>query len=252
MKIVVVVSTFVALPAPAQNRTLPALKPPIQAFTCATSHARGHQVQLSAKTRYTPTQAGFDLLPSPTTFSEGACASDQPFFLSVPVPEGNFQVTLTLGSDQPSTTTIRAESRRLFLDRQAIPAGSSKTVIFNVNVRTDEIAGTSGLKVKLKPREIGALDWDSKLTLEFNGVHPALRSLTLRPLPHTPTIYLAGDSTVVDQDKEPWAAWGQMLPVFFGPKVVIANEAESGETIRSFTSEHRLDKILSTIQPTIF
>jgi lysophospholipase L1-like esterase len=62
-------------------------------------------------------------------------------------------------------------------------------------------------------------------------------------------LYLAGDSTVVDQDKEPWAAWGQMLPVFFGPGLAIANEAESGETIKSFVSENRLEKILSTIKP---
>ncbi len=47
---------------------------------------------------------------------------------------------------------------------------------------------------------------------------------------------------------EPWAAWGQMLPSFFGPKIAIANEAESGETIRSFISEHRLEKIMSTMR----
>jgi rhamnogalacturonan acetylesterase len=62
-----------------------------------------------------------------------------------------------------------------------------------------------------------------------------------------PTIYLAGDSTVVDQAKEPWTAWGQILPVFFNDRIAIANEAESGETIRSFVGEGRLAKIMSTI-----
>ena len=76
-----------------------------------------------------------------------------------------------------------------------------------------------------------------------------MRTIDVRPITGVPTVYLAGDSTVVDQDKEPWAAWGQMIPLFFGPRIVIANEAESGETIRSFTGERRLDKILSTIQP---
>ena len=44
-----------------------------------------------------------------------------------------------------------------------------------------------------------------------------------------PTLYLAGDSTVVDQDKEPWAAWGQMLPVLLWSRgSAVANQAESG------------------------
>jgi lysophospholipase L1-like esterase len=54
---------------------------------------------------------------------------------------------------------------------------------------------------------------------------------------------------VVDQYFEPWAAWGQMLPRFFTPGVVIANHAESGETTRSFVAEQRLAKIMSLIQP---
>ena len=226
-------------------------------FTCGKGGPHG--TELSAASRYgggegaghAPKQAyGFDLVPSPTLFVKGACASDQPFFFSVEVPEGNYQVALTLGSDESSMPTVRAESRRLVVEPRRISPGGSRRVVFNVNVRTENIAGEVGTsaKVKLKPREIGALDWDEKLTLEFNGDHPGFRSISIRPLADVTTVYLAGDSTVVDQDKEPWAAWGQMLPVFFGPGVVIANEAESGETIRSFTGERRFDKILSTIR----
>lgn len=136
-----------------------------------------------------------------------------------------------------------------------IPAGASRQVVFNVHVRTapihsDKVSPDLPVPtVKLKPREIGALDWDDKLTLEFNGTNPSVRSIAIKPITNVPTVYLAGDSTVVDQDKEPWAAWGQMLPVFFGPGLTIANEAESGETIRSFVGERRLDKVLSTIRP---
>jgi lysophospholipase L1-like esterase len=92
------------------------------------------------------------------------------------------------------------------------------------------------------------MDWDTKLTLEFNGEHPSFRSIQIEPVKET-TIYLAGDSTVVDQDVEPWAAWGQMLPRFFRPGIVVANHAESGETIKSFVSEQRFAKIWSVIQP---
>ena len=59
------------------------------------------------------------------------------------------------------------------------------------------------------------------------------------------TIYLAGDSTMVDQDVEPWASWGQQLPRFFQTGVVVANHAESGESSSSFVGEQRMAKILS-------
>jgi lysophospholipase L1-like esterase len=63
------------------------------------------------------------------------------------------------------------------------------------------------------------------------------------------TIFLAGNSTVVDQDKEPWASWGQMIPSFFEPKnICIANYAESGEALTSFKSAKRLQKILSLMK----
>ena len=221
-------------------------------FTCG--HGNRHAKVLAPDALYKPSDGrefGFDLVPPPADFSANACASDKPFFFSVRVPEGNYQVRLVLGSPRSSTVTVRAESRRLFVDQKPIPAGGAGTVLFNVDVRTDTIAGAGGpaSRVKLKPREIGALDWDDKLTLEFNGEHPGFRSLSILPVNSVPTLYLAGDSTVVDQDKEPWAAWGQMLPVFFGPGIVVANEAESGETIRSFVGEHRLDKIVSTLKP---
>ena len=218
-------------------------------FTCGKT--KGDAVVLNAGTRYAEGGGpGFDLVASPTSFVGGACASDQAFFFSIAVPEGNYRVTVVLGADRETKTTVRAESRRLMAEEKTVAAGGSAKEVFNVNVRTENIAGAAaGAKVKLKPREIGALDWDDKLTLEFNGEHPGFRSLRIEPLTNVPTVYLAGDSTVVDQDKEPWAAWGQMLPVFFGPGVVIANEAESGETIRSFTGERRFDKVMSTIKP---
>lgn len=218
-------------------------------FTCGETKGGDAATKLSGATRYAGGGAGFDLVASPTLFRGGSCASERPFFFSVAVPEGNYRVTVVLGSDKETKTTVRAESRRLMVDVRTVAAGGSAKEVFNVNVRTEDIEGVAGgAKVKLKPREVGALDWDEKLTLEFNGEHPGFQSLTIEPIVNVPTVYLAGDSTVVDQDKEPWAAWGQMLPVFFGTGVVIANEAESGETIRSFTAERRFDKVMSTIK----
>jgi lysophospholipase L1-like esterase len=65
----------------------------------------------------------------------------------------------------------------------------------------------------------------------------------------TITVYLAGDSTVTDQPNEPYNSWGQMLPRFFKATVAVANHAESGESLKSFTGAKRIDKIMSTIKP---
>jgi hypothetical protein len=204
-------------------------------------------VQLNSKSTYSITSAGFDLSTIPQV-AAGSCASGEPFFVSVPLPEGSFRVQVVLGGDQASTTTVWAEARRLMLEKIAVMAGGSETRTFDTNVRVPEIAGDPNHVVHRKPREIGNLDWDNKLTLEFNGDHPSFRSITIEPI-HETTVYLAGDSTVVDQDVEPWAAWGQMLPRSFRAGVVIANHAESGETIRSFVTEQRQAKVLSLIRP---
>ncbi len=189
---------------------------------------------------------GFDLRPSPQVTPAG-CTSNQPFYVSVQEPEGNFLVTVTLGNARAAAVTaVKAEARRLMVMPIATQPGQYVTRRFVVHTRTPFITPTE--QVHLKPREIGDLDWDHKLTLEFTGDHPSLRSITVKPVT-VPTIYIASDSTVVDQQKAPWAAWGQMLPAFFNDKISIANEAESGETIRSFVGEKRLDKIMSTIRP---
>ena len=203
---------------------------------------------LSPTSRFTDTTAGFDLLPSPTVEGK-SCTSDKPFFFSVPIPEGSYRITVVLGGPQAAVTTVRAEGRRLMLEKIPTPANASVTKIFDTNVRYPEISGDPNNLVKLKPREQGILNWDHKLTLEFNGDHPSVRSIDIQPIPNEPVLYLAGDSTVVDQYYEPWAAWGQMLPRFFLPGIVVANHAESGETTRAFIGEHRLAKIMTTMKP---
>ena len=216
-----------------------------QKFVCGS--AKDGEVALTQSSVYSATNAGFDLGTIPEVASD-SCSSDKPFFLSFAEPEGSYRVTVVLGGTQPSTTTVWAEARRLTLEKISVGANGSDVRTFDTNVRMPEIGGDPAHLVKLKPREIGSLDWDNKLTLEFNGDHPSFRSITIEPV-HEPTIYLAGDSTVVDQGVEPWAAWGQMLPRFFRPGIVIANHAESGETTRSFVTEQRLAKIMSLIQP---
>lgn len=54
----------------------------------------------------------------------GVCASDQPFYFSAVVPGGNYLVTVTFGdAKQASVTTVKAELRRLMLERVVTKAG---------------------------------------------------------------------------------------------------------------------------------
>jgi lysophospholipase L1-like esterase len=182
--------------------------------------------------------------------------SEQPFFFSVAVPaEGNYRVRVVLGHPAgESTTTIKAELRRLMVENVHPAPGKSETVSFIVNIRTPHIATTGDIPagvVKLKaPRETTqeAWAWDRLLTLEFNGVHPSVCRVEIEPV-DVPTIFLLGDSTVTDQSREPFASWGQMLPRFFKPGIAIANHSESGETYRDSIGRRRLDKILSVMKP---
>ena len=175
------------------------------------------------------------------------CTSDKPFGFSVKLPEGNYRVTVVLGDTEgESDTSIRAETRRLMLKDVRTSGGAFKSCKFAVNVRNSRI-GDKG-SVKLNDREKLALHWDDKLTLGFSGGRPCVCSVEIAAAPDAVTVYIAGDSTVTDQLKEPWAGWGQMLPCFFDDKVAVANHAESGRALSSFRNENRLEKILSQIK----
>ena len=103
-------------------------------------------------------------------------------------------------------------------------------------------------RVKLKPREVGYKNWDDSLTLSFCGPAPAVQRIRIEPDTTATTVFLCGNSTVVDQEEEPWASWGQMIPRWFTSHVAIANYAESGLSCTSFLAQLRLDKILSQLK----
>jgi len=179
--------------------------------------------------------------------------SDKPFYFSVVLPEGNYDVQLNLGdSKATSETTVRVENRRLMLNDVKTKQGEIVEKQITVHVKDSIIRNQNGVQigiVKLKPRETKYLHWDNLLTIEFNDKAPKVCSVIIQPNKTATTIYLTGDSTVVDAQYEPWASWGQMLPYFFVPnEVVIANYAESGETLKAFEDRHRIDKIWNKIK----
>lgn len=186
---------------------------------------------------------GYDLMPAPTKKTP-----NEPFYFSVKVDDGNYRVRVLIGSKKKAAeTTVRAEGRRLMVHNVATKKGKFETYEFVVNKRSPQIDEKN--RVRIKDREKDYLAWDDKLTLEFNGDAPAVQSIHIERDDKVPTIYLCGNSTVVDQNSEPWASWGQMITRWFGPEVAISNHAESGLTARTFIAGGRLDKILTTLKP---
>lgn len=184
---------------------------------------------------------GYDILPAP----DGKTAS--PYYFSVKVPDGNYRVTMVLGSKKKaSNTTVRAESRRLILEDITLGKGKYETFEFVINKRSPQINESE--RVKIKEREKDYLNWDDKLTLEVHGDAPAVKSIHIERDDSVRTVYLCGNSTVVDQNNEPWASWGQMIPRWFDANVAVSNHAESGLTAGSFLASKRLDKIMATLK----
>jgi lysophospholipase L1-like esterase len=182
---------------------------------------------------------------------EPAAGPGSPRYLSVKVPEeGNYRVTVTLGDeDSETTTTIKAELRRLMVARVHTSPGQFETRTFLVNIRNSKISGGGEVRLKDREKTTEAVAWDNKLTLEFTDTHPGVRTLQIVKDDKVPTLFIAGDSTSTDQPVEPFNSWGQMLPVFFKPEIAIANHGESGESLRGFFSEKRVDKLMSVIRP---
>jgi len=262
-----VVEGLLALPSDPLAPYLLATQPPpyFEGFDLVVANDKipGGALSLTPTTVYTKELGyGFEpgaILAEDPNDKSGAAAtlsSTTPFFLSVRLPtEGNYRVTVTLGSSAAATeTTLKAELRRLMAEDVRTAPGEFKKVTFIVNTRMPIIAATADIAagiVRLKaPRETTqeAWDWDERLTLEFNGAHPSFSEVRITPA-DVPTVFVIGDSTVCDQSREPYASWGQMLTRFLQPEVAVANHAESGETYRDSIGRRRLDKMLSRMRP---
>lgn len=225
-------------------------------FEFGSGKAAAGYTQIQATDVYSP-QTGYGFEPGAAVNcadkggknGSGFCSSAKPFYFSAAVPEGNYRVTVTFGSQTEATaTTVKAELRRLMVEKVETKPGKFVTQSFIVNVRTPNITGGGEVKLKDREKTMEWWAWDDKLTLEFNNSHPAIDAIEIEKI-DVPTIYLLGDSTVCDQPGEPYASWGQMLTRFFKPETAIANHAESGESLKSSFGAKRLDKVVSLLKP---
>ena len=167
---------------------------------------------------------------------------------SVALPQGNYEVTFILGDgENESETTVWAENRKLMLDRVTLASGvfSRQTV----SLRRMETRSMDGsVTMSIKDREKDYRTWDKKLTFVISGKAPAVAGIEIKRNDNVTTLWLCGNSTVVDQMTAPWAGWGQMAPGFFKSSLAIANYAESGLTASGFYSMKRLAKILAEVK----
>ena len=228
----------------------------VRYFDFGTSNVKEGFEKVTTKSIYSPLK-GFGIIASGEIISGNNRSKDpltgdyisskKPFYFVVDLPEGVYQVTMTLGgAKEGSSTTVKAESRRLMLENIQTTKGTivRKTII--VDVRTPRIGDSE--QIRLKERELSYLNWDNKLTLEFNGEHPCVSAIELQKADQLPVTFLSGNSTVTDQEYELWASWGQMFPRFLKPEIAVANYAESGETLLAFKREKRLQKLLSKMK----
>ncbi|WP_294112175.1 GDSL-type esterase/lipase family protein [uncultured Fibrobacter sp.] len=167
---------------------------------------------------------------------------------SVALPQGNYKVTFILGDgENESETTVWAENRKLMLDRITLAGGvfSRQTVSLR-RMETKSMDGS--VTMNIKDREKNYRTWDKKLTFVISGKAPAVAGIEIKRNDNVTTLWLCGNSTVVDQITAPWAGWGQMAPGFFKSSLAIANYAESGLTASGFYSMKRLAKILAEVK----
>ncbi|AIQ52156.1 rhamnogalacturonan acetylesterase [Paenibacillus sp. FSL R7-0331] len=146
--------------------------------------------------------------------------------LLMDVPNGNYRVTLQIGSaDRSAVTTVREGLGRIKLLDMNTGAGELMTRTFAVHVD------------------------DGQLKLAFGGAAPAVQHVKVERAAGIPTLYLAGDSTVTDQPSGqfPYSGWGQMIGLYLNEGIAVANHARSGKSAKTFIQESRLLRIAKKI-----
>ena len=178
---------------------------------------------------------------------KGDYCTGSTFNFSVTLPQGNYLVNLYLGDlNGTSTTTVYGEQRRLFIDRFATASGQVAVKSFTIARRAYKNATVT---ISRTLQESTYIDFDDKLTLKFTGAKACVCGVDIIPIDTAITVFLGGNSTLVNQPGEPFGEWGQFFTKFFTSKVSIDNEAQSGETAHNFVLEHRLDMVMSLMKP---
>jgi hypothetical protein len=113
---------------------------------------------------------GFGFVNSPDLIGTARGVTAPKYFrFDVKLPAGTYDVTVTLGGTQEeSVTSIRAEDHEPMVQDVHFARGQSATKTFTVTVKPAVAGDTS-------------LAHDGRLNLEFEGTHPSLMKLDIKP-----------------------------------------------------------------------
>ncbi len=152
---------------------------------------------------------------------------NKPLHISTPVPNGAYEVSVSVTAHEDITFTILSQSRRFMVQDASLKKGETKDYTFNVSVcdyhkNNEDYTIVSGVELDIL--------CDGNLSA-VSAVSPV----------DIPTIYIAGDSTVTDQPSEypynpssTYCGWGQMFPQFLNTGITVENHAQSGSTTADF------------------
>ncbi len=153
--------------------------------------------------------------------------TNEPLVISMAVPNGNYEVTLSIKAHEDTVFSVLSQSRRFIRNDVAIKNGESMDIVFNANVCDFHMHGADFHEVKTLDVFI-LCDGNVTATAAVSPVD-------------IPTIYIAGDSTVTDQPAEypyepteTFCGWGQALQSLLKTGAAVSNHAQSGSCTMEF------------------
>lgn len=149
--------------------------------------------------------------------------SKEPMEIKIPLPNGTYEVTVTVTASDDTVFTILAQTRRFMVQDEPIRKGEKKSFTFAVSVCDYHMHGSEYTKV-----------YGVEIYILCDGGITAAAAVSPLDLP---TFYICGDSTVTDQKarypynpKSTYCGWGQMFPQLLDEKLAVSNHAQSGST----------------------
>jgi len=157
--------------------------------------------------------------------------------------EGNYEIGVELFADDDSKETIIFLGRRRLADVVSLKKGERYFGKYVTNV------------CAVIPRTFSRPFSDETVNVTIIGENVRLSSVTVCKS-SVKTIYIAGDSTVTDQDtsypylpEQSYSGWGQMLSYYAGSNYAVSNHAHSGLTTASFSREGHYSILSDRIDP---
>ena len=151
-------------------------------------------------------------------------------FKSDVLAQGNYRVVITIETKHDMEDVLIYAGRRRLCYKGKISKGK---FVFTTIVNICDFI----------PRNYTQVYEDKTLDIAIVADRPVLSAVSIVEI-QCPTVYIAGDSTVTDQNAEyPYApgtsysGWGQMLTAFLHGNIAVSNHAHSGLSTESFREE---------------